>query len=220
MTFPLTVNSYLFLHQFSMSLNIEVFYSFQSPYSYLAMGSIYALQDKYDVQFSWQPFSARAAGQQVHAAPITPEKLSYIIEDTKRIAQDLKIRYTIPTEWPANEFDPSKITRGAIVASDMGCLTEYNCKVFYRCWGLGQNPNDETFLAELADDIDVDLNEFMAKASSTDTRDRVKGIYKRGHSLGVFNTPTFVIDKERIYGIDKLHYLEQRLIKLGLKKRA
>ena len=203
-----------------MKLNIEVYYSFQSPYSYLALESIYEMANGYDVELLWQPFSAKASGQPVPPTPIIPEKLAYLFEDTKRFADDQGIPLIFPEGWPENEFDPGRITRGAVIAGDMGILMEYNYKVFHKVWGLGQNPSEENFMNELCDELDVDLGEFLSKISSSDTRERVKGIYKRGKKAMVFDTPTFMIDKERIFGIDKVSYLMSRLDKMGLKKKS
>jgi 2-hydroxychromene-2-carboxylate isomerase len=201
-----------------MSLTIEVFYSFQSPYSYLAIESIYDIDRDYDVELLWQPYSAKASGQQVQASSVNPDKLSYLIEDAQRFANEHSIPFTIPDTWPEEEYDPGRVTRGAIVAGDMGILMEYNFKVFHRWWGLGENPNDDNFMNELCDELDIDLGEFLSKVSNSDTRERVKGIYRRGRKMGVFDTPTFVVDKERIVGIDKISYLRERLDKEGLKK--
>jgi 2-hydroxychromene-2-carboxylate isomerase len=198
-----------------MTVSIEVFYSFQSPYSYLALESIYEIESKYDVELLWQPFSAKASGQQMTPSPIVPDKLSYLFEDTKRFAEEKNIPLVFPEGWPENEFDPGRVTRGAVVAGDLGILMEYNYKVFHKWWGLGENPNDENFMNELCDELDIDLGDFLSKVSSSDTRERVKGIYKRGRKMAVYDTPTFVLDKERIVGIDKIAYLAQRLDKMG-----
>lgn len=201
-----------------MTISIEVFYSFQSPYSYLAIESIYDIAANYDVELLWQPFSAKASGQQVQASPIIPDKLSYLLEDTARFASENNIPLQLPEGWPENEFDPGRVTRGAVVAGDMGVLMEYNYKVFHKWWGCGEDPNEESFMGELADELDIDLGEFLSKLSSSDTRERVKGIHKRGKKFGVFDTPTFLIDKERVVGLDKISYLAQRLEAQGLKK--
>jgi 2-hydroxychromene-2-carboxylate isomerase len=193
---------------------IEIFYSFQSPYSYLSLDPLYELQRRYDCEFLWQPFSAKASGQLTPASSINPEKLQYLIEDTERFAKEGSVPLVYPDAWPENEFDPSRITRGAIIAADLEVLMEYNYKVFHKWWGLGENPNEEGFMNQLCDDLDVDLGDFLNKVSASDTRERVKGIYKRGRSLGVFDTPTFLIDKERIVGIDKIPYLEKRIQQL------
>jgi len=187
-----------------MTISVEVYYSFQSPYCYLALDQIYDFEKRFDIELLWQPFSARAAGQQLSASPINPDKLSYIFEDTKRFAENCNIPLVYPESWPEIEFDPSRITRGAIVASDMGILLEYNYKVFHRCWGLGQNPNEDNFMNELCDELDIDIGEFLSKVSSSDTRERVKGIFKRGKKLGIFDVPTLMVDKDRFFGLDKL----------------
>ena len=201
-----------------MTISIEVYYSFQSPYSYLALESIYGIAERYDVELLWQPFSAKAAGQQITPSGIIPDKLSYLFEDTKRYAADFNIPLTYPEGWPEVEFDPGRVIRGALVAGDLGILMEYNYKVFHRWWGLGENPNDENFMNELCDELDINLGDFLSKISASDTRERVKGIYKRGKKLSVYDTPTLVIENERFVGIDKLHYLETRLQKMGLKR--
>jgi 2-hydroxychromene-2-carboxylate isomerase len=203
-----------------MTVKIEVYYSFQSPYSYLAMDPIYDIQDKYNVELLWQPFSAKASGQPLPQQGVLPDKLSYLFEDTKRIAAERNLALNYPENWPETEFDPGRLTRGALIANDMGVLLEYNIKVFDRWWGSGENPNEDAFMTELCDDLDIDLGDFLSKVSSSDTRERVKGIYKRGRKLGVFDTPTFVFeDGERVVGYDKIAYLAARLEKMGAKKK-
>ena len=200
-------------------MNVEVYYSFQSPYSYLALDAIYEIQDKYSVELLWQPFSAKASGQPLPQTGIMPDKLAYLFEDTKRMALERGLSLVYPEQWPEVEYDPGRITRGALIANDMGVLLEYNVKVFNKWWGLGENPNEDSFMNELCEDLDIDLGDFLSKVSSSDTRERVKGIYKRGRKLGVFDTPTFVFeDGERLVGYEKIPYLASRLEKLGLKK--
>ena len=203
-----------------MTDKIEVFYSFQSPYSYLAMDPLYDIQEKYDVELLWQPFSAKASGNPVPQQGILPDKLSYLFEDTRRIAADRGLSITYPESWPEVEFDPGRITRGALIANDLGVLLEYNVKVFNKWWGLGEDPNQDAFMNELCDDLDIDLGDFLSKVSSSDARERVKGIYKRGRKLGVFDTPTVVFENgERLVGYDKIAYLAHKLDKMGLRKK-
>jgi 2-hydroxychromene-2-carboxylate isomerase len=204
-----------------MSTTVEIYYSFQSPYAYLALDSLYEIIRSFDAEFIWQPFSAKAAGQQIPVTPVIPEKLSYLFEDTKRYADEQNLPLVYPDDWPQNEFDPGRITRGAVVALDLDVLMEYNYKVFHKCWGLGENPNSDEFMSELCEDLDIDLGEFLSKVSSSDTRERVKGIYKRGKKFGVFDTPTIVIGNDRFVGLDKLATVRRRLEQLvGARKVA
>jgi 2-hydroxychromene-2-carboxylate isomerase len=202
-----------------MAVTLEVFYSFQSPYSYLALDGLYELQDNYDIQMLWQPFSAKASGQTLPASPIIPDKLSYLFEDTRRIAALAGLPLVFPEGWPETEFDPGRVIRGALIANDMGILKEYNYKVFQRWWGMGENPNDENFSNELCEELDIDLGDFLSKVNASDTRERVKGVFKRGRKFGCFDTPTIVIDQDRYYGLEKIATVAARLDKLNLRKK-
>ena len=201
-----------------MTQQVEVFYTFQSPYSYLALEAMYDMEKKFDIELLWQPFSAKATGQQPPSGTVHPDKFTYLVEDTKRFAEKLNLPLVYPENWPNEEFDPSKICRGALVASDLGVLMEYNYKVFQHCWGEGLDPNTEEFTAELCEDLDIEIGEYISKSAASEIRQRLRGIYSRGRKLGVFDTPTIVIEKERFYGIDKIGYVEDHLRSLKLAR--
>lgn len=201
-----------------MIQTIEIFYSFQCPYSYLAIDRLSQFDQRYDVQVLWQPFSARATGQNNQPTHISPDRASYIREDVVRLAKAMEMPLVMKSEWPESEFDPERSIRGAIVATDLDLVLEYNIKMFHRWWGEGADPNEQSFFVELCDDLDIDPNEYSGRMNTTDIRERVRGIYKRGRKFQVFDTPTVVIGEERFYGIDRLDFVEERLAELGLKK--
>lgn len=175
------------------------------------------IEQKFDVKVLWHPFSSKAAGQSVQSLP-SFDRISYIMEDAQRISRKQGIPLTFPEGWPGTEFNPDKMTRGAFVASDLGMVVEYNVKVFSRWWDEGQDPNEQDFFVELCADLDVDPNEFAGRVNANDTRERVKGAFKRGRKLHVYDTPTILIDEERFVGIDRIAAVEERLTTMGLKK--
>lgn len=203
-----------------MIQTVEIFYSFQCPYSYLALDRLSQLEAKYDIRCLWQPFSAKAAGQNYQSIPSSPERLSYMKEDVARMATKNDVPLVFPADWPEKEFDPDKSVRGAIVAADLERVLEYNVKMFQRWWGEGEDPNDQTFFIQLCDELDVDPNEFAGRMSTADTRERVRGLYKRGRKLQVFDTPTVLIEEERFYGNERIDLVEERLTSLGLRRPA
>ena len=83
-----------------MIQTIEIFYSFQCPYSYLAIDRLSELETKFDIRSLWQPFSAKAAGQNYQSFPSSPERLSYIREDVSRLAQARGVPLVFPADWP------------------------------------------------------------------------------------------------------------------------
>jgi 2-hydroxychromene-2-carboxylate isomerase len=86
--------------------------------------------------------------------------------------------------------------------------------MFHRWWGEGEDPNDQSFFIELCDDLDIDPNEFSGRINTADTRERVRGIYRRGRKLQVFDTPTIIIGEERFFGMDRIQQVEDKLAAL------
>ncbi len=184
------------------------------------MDRLSQLSNKYDVRVLWQPFSAKAAGQGFQGSRITSERASYIREDVARLAQSMELPIVVRADWPEKEFDPERSIRGAVVAGDLDIVLEYNIKMFDRWWAEGLEPNDQAFFIQLCDELDVDPNEFAGRMSTTDTRERVRGLFKRGQKLQIFDTPTVVIGEERYWGLDRLDMVEEKLAGLGVKKPA
>lgn len=201
-----------------MTQPVEIFYTFECPYSYLAIDRLSELDQKFDIQVLWQPYSARATGKNAGGFAVQNDRQSYIREDVVRLAKHMNMPLVMKASWPEECFDPERSTRGAIVASDLGISMEYNIKMFYRWWGEGENPDDQSFFVELCDDLDVDPNEFSGRINSSDVRERARGIYKRGRKLNIFDTPMVVIGEERFNGLDRICAVEGRLKELGLSK--
>ncbi|HMO19165.1 MAG TPA: DsbA family protein [Oligoflexia bacterium] len=201
-----------------MVQTVEIFYTFQCPYSYLAFDRLSQIENRFDVKVLWQPFSTRTGGKGFQSSPWPPDRTSYIKEDIVRLAAEMDIPISVPEEWPESEFDSDRSLRGALVAFDLNLGLEYNIKMFQRWWGEALDPNEQKFFIELCDDLDIDPNEFSGRLNSADTRERLKGIYKRARKLGIFDTPTILIGEERFTGMDRIPNVEARLKKLGLQK--
>lgn len=200
-----------------MLQTVEIFYSFDCPYSYLAIDRLSQIESTFDVKVLWQPYSPRSAGKNFQSGSnISQDKLSYIREDATRLAKQMEMPLVFREEWPEQDFDAEKSTRGALVASDRESTLEFNIKVFHRWWGEGEDPNDQSFFIELCDDLDVDANEFAGRINSSEIRERLRGVVRRGRKLQIFETPTIVINEERFVGIDRINQAIDKLKELKL----
>ena len=199
-----------------MSHIVEIFYSFQSPYCYLSLDRLSKLGEKFDIDVLWQPLTVKSSS--IGNSTMSEQQVSYIKEDAVRLSKKCNLPLNFCDNWPYTEFDAEKSIRGALVASDFGILYEYNIKMFQRWWDTAADPNEQSFLVELCDDLDIDPNEYSGKINSADVRDRIRGLVKRSRTLGVFDVPMILIDKERFYGIEGITSAEEKLTALGLRK--
>ena len=79
-----------------MALSVDLFWSFRSPYSYLATGRIVGLAATYDLSVVVRPvypIAIRTPGFFKHVNPLW---IPYLVQDTRRAAD----YHAIPFAWP------------------------------------------------------------------------------------------------------------------------
>src|SRR5271156_7155699 len=76
-----------------MSLQVDLFWSFRSPYSYLATPRAVALEADYDLKFNVRPVYPLAVRDTTFFQRVDPLFGPYLFRDTARIAEYLKIPY-------------------------------------------------------------------------------------------------------------------------------
>jgi 2-hydroxychromene-2-carboxylate isomerase len=195
-----------------MRKQIELFYTYSSPYSYLLVERMYELEKMYDVHVEWQPLVPSAEGDKNRE--MEPERLRYMIRDVQRIAESLNL----PIVFPPRQYDPLLPLSGALVAKEMGVLFEYNIKLFHHWWGEGLDPNEGDYFAALAEELDVDVGQFLEQMNSHEVREHLQGISHRAKRLGVFGVPMTVVEDELFWGQDRIGFVSRKLTQLGLKR--
>ena len=76
-----------------MSLQVDLFWSFRSPYSYLAVPRVVAIQAEYDVEFHVRPVYPLAVRDATFFQRVDPLFGPYLFRDTARIAEQLKLPF-------------------------------------------------------------------------------------------------------------------------------
>ena len=216
-----------------MTLEVDVFWSFRSPYSYLAAPRMVALEKEWDLKFRVRPVYPIAVRLDGWFKNANPMWLPYLVRDVMREAE----RYNTPFAWPrpdpilmdlatgeVSKQQPHihRLTRLGVAAAEKGrglpfiyevSTTLYGGKV--QNWHEGNHLSEAasragTNLAELDQAItqDPDRFEAMIKANEADHK-------KAGH----WGVPTFAYNSEPFFGQDRLDALLWRLGKNGLKRR-
>jgi 2-hydroxychromene-2-carboxylate isomerase len=217
-----------------MTLPIDVFFSFRSPYSYLAAPRMVALEKEWDLKFFVRvvyPIAVRLDGWFKKNDPLW---VSYFIRDVIREAQ----RNDTPFMWPRP--DPivmniqtgdvpkeqpyiHRLTRLGAAAAERGqglpFATEISTTIFS---GRTQNWHEGTHLAEATARAGLDLVE-LDKAIEKDPA-HYEAIIKQNEEAhrkaGHWGVPTFAFNGEPFFGQDRIDALLWRLKQHGLQKRT
>jgi 2-hydroxychromene-2-carboxylate isomerase len=213
-----------------VTLSVDVFWSFRSPYSYLATPQLIALEAAYDLQVIVRPvlpIAVRIDGFFKRVNPLWPP---YLARDIYRLAQmqGTPIRWPRPDpivmdiasgEVPTDQPYIYRLTRMGQAAAEAGKGLAYISEVGSLIWsGSTENWHEGDHLAKAAERAGLDPAALEAVAR--DEADRldaaIEANQKALESAGHWGVPTMVFDGEPFFGQDRLDVLLWRMKQRGL----
>lgn len=216
-----------------MTLSFDLYFSFRSPYSYLATPQVEALLAQYDVAVNMRivrPIAVRIPGFFQKVNPLWPP---YLMRDTWRIAEMNGIPYRWPRPDPIVQ-DPStrevapeqpyimRVSRMGALAAERGRGFEFVRKASHLIWsGETENWPEGDKLAACADAVGLDgaalERDAMAEAERLDAI--IAGNETAQEAAGHWGVPLFVFNDEPFFGQDRIDHLLWRMKQKGLKAR-
>ena len=216
-----------------MTLTADLYFSFRSPYSYLAVGRYRDMARDHDLDIALRtvlPIAVRDPDILFTGNPAVPR---YIVMDCMRTAQFLGI----PLSWPRPdpivqdlatrkiaEEQPYiyRISRLGQAATRRGKGLEFAAEVAPIIWdGSTENWHEGDHLAHAAGRVGLDFAELEGEAASdahaldAEIAGNTKALEQAGH----WGVPTLVVDGEPFFGQDRIDMAKWRLEQKGLAKR-
>jgi 2-hydroxychromene-2-carboxylate isomerase len=184
---------------------VEFYFSFRSPYSYLAAPRAFALADRYDVDVVFRgviPMAMR--GQAVPAA-----KRLHTLRDVKREARRLGMPF-------GRIHDP--IGEGAMRcllvaehAADHGRVREFVLSASRAIWAEAVDVASDDGLGAVCTRSGLDWAACRAALGDPAIRERVEANTGAVAELGHWGVPLFVLDGEVFWGQDRIEDVERLL---------
>ena len=216
-----------------MTLSVDLYYSFRSPYSYLALPRTRKLAADYEVAVNLRPVYPLAVRVPGFFKKTNPKFLRYVAIDAPRVAQHESIPFGVPRPDPivqdlttleVAEHQPyiHRLTRLGAMAQLEGRSLVFAAAIAPVIWdGTVKGWNDGDHLARAAAAAGFDLPA-MDKAIEADP-DRyeqvIAGNEKDHAASGHWGVPTFVFDNETFFGQDRIELLIWRMESKGLTRR-
>ena len=216
-----------------MSLSVDLYFSFRSPYSYLALPKTMRLVADYDVTVNLRPVYPLAVRIPDFFKRTNPQFARYVALDSWRVAQHEKIPFRFPCPDPivqnmatleVAEQQPyiHRLTRLGALAQLEGRSLLFVDAIARVLWDGTVTPwNEGDHLARAAEKAGFDLAA-MDKAVLADP-DRFEAAItanEKDHAAsGHWGVPTFVFEKEPFFGQDRIDLLIWRMQGKGLAKR-
>lgn len=220
----------------SEPLKIDVFWSFRSPWAYLAVPRLRQWQHEYQLKVNLRPVYPIAIRMPDFFQTLHPLWASYFMKDLFRVAEFLEL----PLVWPNPDplvfyIDDSglrqiaeeqpyiyRLTRLGIVAAEMGHGIEFADEMSRLIWGGTVNWHEGEHLALASEKAGLDLEE-LDKLVISDA-DRLESEIEKNQtdheSAGHWGVPTCAYRGEPFFGQDRLDVLLWRLKGDGLVRRV
>lgn len=216
-----------------MTLSIDVFWSFRSPYSYLATSRLVELRNEYDLEIRARPVYPLAVRSGEFFSQVNPLWVSYLIRDTIRLGQMLNIPYRWPRPDPVvvdfstraatpNQPYIHRLTRLGCAAEEAGHGLAFLDEVSQVIWsGTIDNWHEGDHLKNAAARAGLDLSLLDSRIEADPGK--YEAIIQQNQdahkAAGHWGVPTMVFDGEPFFGQDRLDVLLWRLKQSGLQPR-
>ena len=183
---------------------IDFWYSIGSTYTYLTVMRLDGVVKSEGVTFNWCPFNVRHVMVEQNNVPFMnkPIKEAYMWRDVERRSQSYGLSPIIPAPYPA----PKMVLANqiAMVASKEGWCELYTKATYKRWFEHGEAPGDKQNLDNSLLAAGQDKDRVIELATSQEIISRLEQQTQHAIDLGVFGSPSFVIDGEVFWGDDRL----------------
>ena len=217
-----------------MTFVVDVYWSFRSPYSYLATTRLVAIARDYDVEVRVRPvlpIAVRIPGFFQRVNPLWPP---YLMRDSMRIAEHEGLDYSWPQPDPivqdfatrevaAEQPYIYRLTRLGVDAAERGRGLRFIDEVSQIIWnGKVRGWHEGSHLAQAAARAGLDLAELDAAIGADAARyDAIIDANQRDlEAAGHWGVPTMVFEGEPFFGQDRIELLLWRMGRHGLARRA
>ncbi len=216
-----------------MPLSVDLFFSFRSPYSYLALPKTRALVADYDIAVNVRPVYPLAVRVPGFFKRANPQFARYVVRDSSRVAQHAGIPFRFPRPDPivqdmttldvaTDQPHIHRLTRLGAAAQIEGRSLAFIDAISRVLWdGSVSGWNEGDHLARAAAGAGFDLAAMdAAVAADPDRYERVIAGNEQDHAAsGHWGVPTFVFENEPFFGQDRIDLLIWRMQGKGLVRR-
>ena len=205
-----------------MSTNIDVYFSFRSPYSYLATPDMLQLKKDYVVEVNLRPVFPIAVRAPEFFNPDNVKRAKYIGMDWVRRAQFLGM----PNRWP--DPDPiaqnmetyeiaaeqpliHELTKLGIEAQRQGKGVEFAKYISHLIFGGTKDWHISDHLELATEEAGLNLGEMRTALEDGDHLQEIKRNQEDLQAANHWGVPTYVFESEPFFGQDRIDTLRWRL---------
>jgi 2-hydroxychromene-2-carboxylate isomerase len=184
--------------------SIDFWFSIGSTYSYLSVMRIDGVAAETGISFRWRPFNVRTIMREMENIPFAnkPVKAAYMWRDVARRAAMHGLAPVVPAPYPLKELE--RANRVALLGMAEGWGTAYVREAYRRWFELGEAAGSEPNISASIEAAGAAPAAVLERADETASVEALAAVTEEARRLGIFGSPTFVVDGELFWGDDRL----------------
>jgi 2-hydroxychromene-2-carboxylate isomerase len=185
-----------------MTKEIDFYFDFISPYTYLAYKKIQSLPK--DIKINYKPILLGGLHnlEGITAPAFIKHKLKHMISDCNLIAKKDKSNFIWNSKFPINSLN---IMRGYLFIN-VENKDLYLDIMFDAYWKDNLDISNEEILKTLLEKCKIETISFFNGIKDTKIKDELKSITQKAHDKGIFGAPTFIVNNKIFWGQDRLEF--------------
>ena len=195
-----------------MSKQVEFFFDFGSPYTYLAYHELPRIAQARGAQIVWRPILLGGVFQATgnHSPAEIAAKALYSNVDLQRWAKAYGVTFTMNPHFPINTL---ALMRGAVAMQQRGeaPFQRYLAAMFGAMFEKPRNLNNPAEIGAVLAQAGFDPMECMQAIQEPAVKDALKAATAEAVARGVFGVPTFFVGGEMFWGQDRLRFVDAAL---------
>ena len=184
-----------------MTKEIDFYFDFISPYSYLAHLKIKKTKN---INFNYKPVLLGGLHnlQGIIAPAFIKPKLKHMISDCDLIAKKYSFNFIWNSKFPINSLN---IMRGYLFVNNERKNLYLNV-MFNAYWKDNLDISNLEILKSLLEKCKVDSNIFFNGIKDLKIKEELKKVTQDAHDKEIFGAPTFVVNNKIFWGQDRLEF--------------
>lgn len=186
-------------------LTVQMFHSFRSPYSYLAIDRAFGVCDDLGAHLEVRPILPMVD----RGATLSRDKMLYIVRDASRLATSLGVPFGRICD-PRGEGIAHCLAAWPVAQASRR-RREYLTSIGNGIWAEGRDVSDPEAFLELATRAGLAADEVRAALKSDSWRAAAEANAKDLKTYGHWGVPTFLVGNFMTWGQDRVDLLRDRL---------
>ncbi len=195
-----------------MIKSIKFFFDFSSPYAYFCINQLEKIAKENNCNIDWRPFLLGVAIKKTRNLSLAeqPLKGEYAIKDWDRLARFSNIPWKLPTQFPIFSLAAARCFY-LVKDLDEVLASELAKGLFSAYFKDDKNISDVNLIIKIAEEHGLDSKSLKKNMNGEKIKQRLKVETEKAITLGIFGSPSFLVDGEVFWGSDRLWMLKRWL---------